>query len=162
MTTWRQEVAEATTPIEGVNGITAKISFNITVSGNDFSPVPSSGGVVSISRKVLVKGLKEVDARLVDGKNYTAEDFITELAYTKYLEARKPKASDPPIVNNGVAVSIDDMRPMDENYGIRPVEDTLEVAGTVWSIADVQAFGLMDDETTGEPVPAKLRFILRK
>lgn len=162
MSTWKQEIAEAVTPIEGVNAVTAHLIFEITLPGNDFSPVPNAGGTVRIFRTVQVKGLKEVDARLVDGKNYTAEDFITEIAYTKYLEARKPLPNDPPIINNGVSVSLENMRPINENYGIRPVEDKLSIAGEEWNICDVQAFGLMDDDTTGEPVPAKLRFVLRK
>lgn len=162
MATWKQEIADAVTPIEGVNGIKATLIFDITVQGNEFSPIPNEGGIVRLSRTVQVKGLKEVDARLVDGKNYTAEDFITEIAYTKYLEARKPLASDLPILNNGVIVSLADMRPMDENYGIRPVEDKLSIAGEEWAIADIQALGIMNDDTTGEPSPAKLRLVLRK
>lgn len=160
MPTWKQEVAEATTPIEGVNDVTATLEWNIAVIDDPFSPLPQAGGNVRISRTVQVKGLKEVDARLVDGRNYLAEDFITEISYTKYLSARTPKNDDPVIVNNGKIKSLDDMRPLSENYGIEPVSDTLTIAGKVWAIADIQAVGMMNDDG-GVPVPAKLRFTLR-
>ena len=160
MQTWKQEVAEETTPIEGVSDVTATLAWNIAVIDDPFSPLPQTGGNVRISRNVQVKGLKEVDARLVDGKNYLAEDFITEISYTKYLSARTPKNDDPVIVNNGKIKSLDDMRPLSENYGIEPVSDTLTIAGKVWAIADIQAVGMMDDDG-GVPVPAKLRFTLR-
>lgn len=162
MSNWKQELAEAVTPLEGVNDVKASLIFEITVQGDAFSPVPSPDGTVRIFRTVQVKGLKEVDARLVDGKNYTAEDFVTEISFLKYLEARKPLPNDPPIINNGVEVTLSDMRPMGENYGIRPVEDKLSIAGQEWNICEVMALGMMNDDTTGEPVPAKLRLILRK
>lgn len=159
--TWQQEVAEAKTPIEGYNDIKAELAWNIAVIDDPYSPLPQTGGTVRISRTVMVKGLKEVDARLVDGKNYMAEDFLTEISFLKYLEARMPSQSDPQIVNNGKIKSLDDMRPLKDNYGIRPIADTLTIAGKVWAIADVSALGIMNDESTGEPVPAKLRFTLR-
>ena len=161
MSTWKQEVAEATTPLDGVNAVRAELAWNIAVIDDPYSPLPQPGGTVRISRTTQIKGLKEVDARLVDGKNYMAEDFITEIAYTKYLAARLPDANDPPIVNNGKIKGLEDMRPLTENYGIRPISDTLTIAGKVWAIADIAAVGMMNDDTTGEPVPAKLRFTLR-
>ena len=161
MSTWKQEVAEALTPIEGVNDITAVLSWNIAVVDDPFSPLPQTGGTVRISRTVQVKGLKNVDARLVDGKNYMAEDFLTEISYIKYIVARMPDSNDPQIINNGKVKSLDDMRPLMENYGIRPIADTLTIGGKVWAIADIAGVGILNDETTQEPVPAKLRFTLR-
>ncbi len=161
MATWKQEVAEATTPIEGVNDVTATLAWNIAVIDDPFSPLPQTGGTVRISRTVQIKGLKNVDARLVDGKNYMAEDFVTEISYLKYLSARMPSQSDPQIINNGKVKTLDDMRPMTENYGIRPIADTLTIAGKVWAIADISGIGILNDESTQEPVPAKLRFTLR-
>lgn len=161
MSTWKQEVAEATTPIEGVNDVTATLAWNIAVIDDPFSPLPQTGGTVRISRTVQIKGLKNVDARLVDGKNYMAEDFITEISYLKYLSARIPSPDDPQIINNGKIKTLDDLRPLTDNYGIQPISDTLTIGGKVWAIADVSAVGMMNDDTTGEPVPAKLRFTLR-
>lgn len=161
MSTWRQEVAEAVTPLEGLNDVKAVLSWNIAVVDDPYSDFPISGGTVRISRTVQVKGLKEIDARLVDGKNFMAEDFLTEISFLAYEKARKPLASDPVIVNNGIVKTLEDMRPMTETYGISPVVDTLTIAGKEWRIADVAAFGIMNDDNTGEPVPAKLRFTLR-
>lgn len=154
-------MADALTPIEGYNDVRAVLSWNISVIDDPYSEFPITGGTVRISRTVQVKGLKEVDARLVDGKNFMAEDFLTEISFNNYLKAREPKTDDPVIVNNGIAKNLEDMRPMTEKYGISPVVDTLTVAGKVWRIADVAAFGIMNDDTTGEPVPSKLRFTLR-
>lgn len=161
MSTWKEEVAEATTPIEGVNDVTATLAWNIAVVDDPFSPLPQTGGTVRISRTVQIKGLKNVDARLVDGKNYMAEDFITEISYLKYLLARMHGANDPQIINNGKVKSLDDMRPLKDNYGIRPILDTLTIAGKVWAIADISGISILNDESTQEPVPAKLRFTLR-
>ena len=161
MSTWKQESADAGTPIEGVNAVKAVLSWNIAVIDDPYSEFPITGGTVRISRTVQVKGLKEVDARLVDGKNFMAEDFLTEISFNNYLKAREPKADDPIIVNNGIVKTLEEMRPMTENYGISAVVDTLTIAGKEWRIADVAAFGIMNDDTTGEPVPAKLRFTLR-
>ena len=161
MSTWRQDVADALTPIEGFNDVKAVLNFNIHVIDDPFSEFPLTGGIVRISRTVQVKGLKEVDARLVDGKNFMSEDFLTEISFNNYLNARKPLESDQPILNNGVLKTLEDMRPMTENYGISAVIDTLTVAGKEWRIADVAAFGIMNDDSTGEPVPSKLRFTLR-
>ena len=161
MSTWKQEAAEALTPIEGVNDVKAVLSWNIAVVDDPFSPLPQTGGTVRISRTVQVKGLKSVDARLVDGKNYMAEDFLTEISYLKYLFARMPGANDPQIINNGKTKSLEDMRPLTENYGIRPIADTLTIGGKVWAIADIDGIGIMNDESTQEPAPAKLRFTLR-
>lgn len=161
MSNWKQELAAELTPIAGVNDVAAVLTWNMDVLDDPFSPLPPAGGRVAISRTVQVKGLKEVDARLVDGKNYLAEDFITEIAFLKYLAAREPQSGDPEIVNNGKVKSLDDMRPLGENWGIRPVLDTLTIAGKVWAIADIQALGMMNDEATGVPAPAKLRLVLR-
>lgn len=161
MSTWKQEIADAVTPIEGVNAVKAVLSWNISVIDDPYSEFPITGGAVRISRTVQVKGLKEVDARLVDGKNFMAEDFLTEISFNNYQKAREKKQDDPVIVNNGIVKTLDDMRPMTENYGISPVVDTLTIAGKEWRIADIAAFGMMNDDTTGEPVPAKLRFTLR-
>lgn len=161
MSTWRQDVADALTPIDGFNAVKAVLNFNIHVIDDPFSEFPLTGGIVRISRTVQVKGLKEVDARLVDGKNFMSEDFLTEISFNNYLNARKPLESDQPILNNGVLKTLEDMRPMTENYGISAVIDTLTVAGKEWRIADVAAFGIMNDDSTGEPVPSKLRFTLR-
>lgn len=162
MKTWKQEIAEALTPLEGVNAVTATLVFNITVvSGDPFGPTAGSTGNVRISRTVKVKGVDSVDKRLIDGKNYTSSDFVTELAYTSYVQLRKTLAGDPPIVNNGVVKSLDDMRPMGENYGIAIGEDFLTVGSDQWVICDVIALGLMDDDN-GIASPAKLRLVLRK
>lgn len=161
MSTWKQDLAAELTPIEGLNDVRAELAWNIAVLDDPYSPLPPAGGSVRIVRTVQVKGAKEVDARLVDGKNYLAEDFITEIAFLKYLEARAPLPGDPEIVNNGVVKSLDDMRPLSENWGIRPISDTLTIAGKVWAIADVQALQMMNDEATGDPAPAKLRLVLR-
>lgn len=161
MSTWKQEVAEALTPIEGVNDVTAVLTWNIAVVDDPFSPLPQTGGTVRIFRTVQIKGLKNVDARLVDGKNYMAEDFLTEISYIKYIVARMLDSNDPQIINNGKVKSLDDMRPVTENYGIRPIADTLTIGGKVWAIADIAGIGILNDETTQEPVPAKLRFTLR-
>ena len=161
MSTWEQEIADALTPIEGYNDARAVLSWNIAVVDDPYSEFPITGGTVRISRTVQVKGLKEVDARLVDGKNFMAEDFLTEISFNNYLKARDPKLDDPIILNNGIVKTLEDMRPMTENYGIYPVVDTLTIAGKVWRIADIAAFGMMNDDNTGEPVPAKLRFTLR-
>ena len=161
MSTWKQEIADALTPIEGFNDVKAVLSWNISVVDDPYSEFPIIGGSVRISRTVQVKGLKEVDARLVDGKNFMAEDFLTEISFNNYLKAREPKLDDPIIVNNGIVKSLEEMRPITENYGISPVVDTLTIAGKEWRIADVTAFGIMNDDTTGEPVPSKLRFTLR-
>ena len=161
MSTWRQDLADALTPIEGFNDVRAVLSWNISVIEDPFSEFPLSGETVRIFRTVQVKGLKEVDARLVDGKNFMAEDFLTEISFNNYLNARKPLANDQPILNNGVLKTLEDMRPMTENYGISAVVDTLTVAGKEWRIADIAAFGIMNDDSTGEPVPSKLRFTLR-
>lgn len=161
MSTWKQEIADAVTPIEGVNAVKAVLSWNISVIDDPYSEFPITGGTVRISRSVQVKGLKEVDARLVDGKNFMAEDFLTEISFNNYLKAREPKLDDPIIINNGIAKNLEDMRPMTDNYGIFPVVDTLTIAGKEWRIADIAAFGIMNDDSTGEPVPSKLRFTLR-
>lgn len=161
MSNWKQDLAAELTPIEGVNDITATLTWNIAVLDDPYSPLPPAGGLVRISRTVQVKGLKEVDARLVDGKNYLAEDFITEIAFLKYLAAREPLASDPEIVNNGRVKTLDDMRPLADKWGIRPVTDTLSIGGKVWAIAGIQDLQTMNDEQTGIPAPAKLRLILR-
>ena len=95
MSNWKQELAAELTPIAGVNDVAAVLTWNIDVMDDPFSPLPPAGGRVAISRTVQVKGLKEVDARLVDGKNYLAEDFITEIAFLKYLAAREPQTGDP-------------------------------------------------------------------
>lgn len=161
MSTWRQEFADAVIPVEGFNAVKAVLSWNISVIDDPYSEFPITGGTVRISRTVQVKGLKEVDARLVDGKNFMAEDFLTEISFNNYLKAREPKTDDPVIVNNGIVKSLEDMRPMTDNYGISPVVDTLTIAGKEWRIADIAAFGMMNDDTTWDPVPSKLRFTLR-
>ena len=162
MSTWKQEVADEITPIEGVNDVKATLVWNIAIAGDAYSPLPDSGSIVQITRTVQVKGLREIAKNLIDGKNYIAGDFSTEIAYTKYLAARAPLASDPVIPGDGKSLTLSDVRPLAENYGIRPVEDTLSIGGTVWNICNVLAIGLMNDEVTGNPVPAKLRLILRK
>lgn len=161
MPTWKQEVAEATTPIEGVNDVAAEIAWDITVIGNEYSPIPNTTGIVRISRKVQVKGVTEINARLIDGKNYIANDHTTEISFLKYLEARKSLSDDPEIIHNGVLKTLDEMRPIQSNYGIRPVEDKIIIGGDVWNICNVIAIGIMNDES-GEATPAKLRFVLRK
>ena len=86
-------MADALTPIEGFNDIRAVLSWNISVIEDPFSEFPLSGETVRISRTVQVKGLKEVDARLVDGKNFMAEDFLTEISFNKvkkgYIKGEK-------------------------------------------------------------------------
>lgn len=157
MSTWRQEIAEAVTPIEGVNDVTAILTWNIVAEQNPYSPIPGESGTVRVSRTVKIKGVTEIDARLIDGKNFVAGDFVTEISYLRYLDARKPLRGDPTMVK-----TLDEIRPLSGDYGIKNGVDSLSVGGNEWKIRRVTAIGLMNDESTGEPVPAKLRFTLRK
>lgn len=164
MSTWRQEIANELTPIEGVNDISATIHWNISVRDDPDSPLPPSGGSVVISRGIAVKGVKAVSERLVDQKNYLSGDLLAEFAFLRYANARQARQDDPPIVNNGKQKTLGDMRPMNRSYGIEPGVDTLTVAGDAkpWTIVRVDAVGLMNDEQTGTPVPAKLQITLRR
>ena len=157
MSTWKQEIAEAVTPIEEVNDVTAILTWDIVTEQNPYSPIPSESGTVRISRTVKIKGVTEIDARLIDGKNFVAGDFVTEISYLKYLGARKTLSSDPVMTR-----SLDEIRPLSSDYGIKVGVDCLAVGGNEWKIRRVTAIGMLNDESTSEPVPAKLRFTLRK
>lgn len=161
MSTWKQEIAEAITPLEGVNDITGTLAWNITLVPDPYSPIPG-GDSVTISRAVPIKGAREVDARLIDGKNYIAGDNITELSYLRYLEARNPLATDPEIISGGKVKTLEDMRPMTRSFGLELGTDTLTIAGETWYICRADADGWQTDEDTGAAVPAKLRLTLRK
>ncbi len=164
MSTWKQEIANEITPLEGVNKVSASIQWNITVRDDPDSPLPPSGGEVTIERTLAVRGLKAVSERLVDQKNYLSGDFVTVLAFEPYRALRAPQTGDPEIVNNGRRKTLDEMRPMNRSYGFEPGVDTLTVAGDskAWTICRVDAIGLMDDDTTGLPAPAKLQLTLRR
>lgn len=159
---WKQEVAEAVTPIEDVNNASAILIWNISVGYDPDSPLPQSPeGIVNIRRSVSVKGAKEVNAALVDGKNFVAGDYQTEIAYLTYLKARKPQTSDPVIADNGIVHTLDEMRPLTSDYGFDLGIDTLQIGSDVWQIVRADAVDLMNDGT-GNPEPAKLRLTLRK
>lgn len=160
--TWKQELAEAITPLEGLDDVKATIIYNVTViSGDPFGPTAGSTGTVQISRTVQVKGVSAVDKRLVDGKNYTSSDFTTEISFLACLKMRQPKQSDPPILNNGVVKTLEEMRPMEENYGFALGQDLLQVGPDTWAICDVIADGLLNNDQ-GIATPAKLQLVLRK
>lgn len=161
--TWKQEVADAVTPIEGVNGVTATLSWNINVGYDPDSELPMpTDGIVRIQRVVMIKSPTSISTRLIDGKNYIAGDMVTELAYLKYIAARKLLHPDLlSIVQNNVAVSLDDVRPITENYGIDYGIDTLLFGNEEWYIVKVDPVGMMDNDN-GVPSPAKLVLTLRK
>ena len=150
MTTWKQEVAEATVPLEGVNAITASMVWNIqTETDRTSAVIPKTATPM---RGVLaVKSLREIDRRLIDGSNYLAGDMVTAAAYRTYADLWKTNES-----------SLENTRVLNRNWGIEPGTDYLEINSEKWKIVRVSGAGVMDDEESGKPEAAKLIFYLRK
>ncbi len=160
--TWKQEVADAITPIYGVNGVTATLSWNINIGydpDSDF-PMPDDG-IVRIQRTVSIKSPTSINTRLIDGKNYIAGDMVTEISFRKYLAIRSSKNNDPAIIQNNIATSLEDVRPITENYGFDLGIDTLLFSSDEWFIVKVDPEGILDSED-GTASPAKLVLTLRK
>lgn len=149
MATWKQEVAAETTPISGVNEITATLKWNIEIESDRGWIVPRT--TAEFSGSLAVKSLREIDRRLIDGINYVSGDMMTAVAYLNYLEIWQENSA-----------TLETSRPLTVNYGIAEGIDTLEINSESWKIVRVQAAGLMDDEDTGAAVPSKLIFHLRK
>lgn len=155
MSTWKQEVAAAVTPIDGVNAVSADLIWRIRTDTDPDSPVPSGATITEITAEIAVKAPAEVSARFVDGKNIIAGDHVTEIAYLTYLAARNADAENAEILASA--------RPLSGGaFGLAPGVDALDLAGTAWRIIAVAALGMMNDDVTGEAVPAKLRLTLRK
>lgn len=150
MSTWKQEVAAETVAIDGVNRLTAKIIWNLQVESDRGSAIiPRTE--TKISGSLAVKGPRAVDQRLIDGINCLSGDMVTTAAYLNYLELWKQYES-----------SLSASRPLGNHWGIKPGVDELKINSESWKIIRISAAGMMDDEESGEAVPSKLYFYLRK
>jgi hypothetical protein len=160
--TWKQEVADAITPIDGVNGATCVLSWNINIGYDPDSDLPMpDDGIFHIVRKAMVKSPVSINTRLIDGKNYIAGDMQTEIAWLKYLALREPAKTDPAIVQNNVPFTLEDVRPLNQDYGFDLGIDSVLFGSDEWYIVKIDPVGIMDNNQ-GSPSPAKLILTLRK
>lgn len=162
MATWQQEVSEATTALEEVNAVTVTLCWNISVQIDPDSTLPiPDDGVVKFPKTLIAGAPEQVNASLVDGKNFIAGDCVIELAWLTYLNARNPLDSDPDIISNGMLLMLDDVRPLGQDFGFDLGIDTLTVGADVWKIVNAVGTGWMNDEN-GYPQPASVILTLRK
>lgn len=162
MATWKQEVAEATTAIEGVNDATVTITWNISVQIDPDSTLPiPDDGVIKFPKTMIAAAPQQVNAALVDGKNFVAGDSVLKVAWLVYTAARKPLDSDPDIISNGMLLMLDDVRPLGRDFGFDLGIDTLTIGSDVWKIVNAAGDGWMNDEN-GVPQPSTLTLTLRK
>lgn len=147
MTTWRQEVAAETAAIEEVNAITAVMTWRVVT--DDRGSVEPATETEYVSN-LKVRTLKELDFRLIDGKNYQTGDCVSVTAFLNYQAAWQEHESE-----------LSEARPFEVNYGIEAGVDYLSIGGKIWVITRVLADGMMDDED-GTASPAKLTFYLRE
>lgn len=149
MSTWKQDIANETIPIDGVNDISAVLTWNIGPLEVD-SARPLESVSSSLSAPIKAASFSPIDRRLIDGKNYVSGDHVIQIAYLKYIAAR-----------NGVS-GLEQSRPLSNGYGLKIGIDTLSIGGNVWTICGLSADGFMNDEATGVPEPSKLKLTLRK
>lgn len=149
------------TPFQKISGklVKAKIFNNqasLTYVINDYIWQTGENIDIKIKRSVACYPPDQVDARLVDGKNYLAGDLIMRIPYTVVMESRKPQAGDPEIILNTVKKTLEEMRPYDPaTGGILVGVDTITFGGTVYKIGNVKGEQWMNNE------PADYYFTLR-
>lgn len=151
---WRQELAKELAGIPDLNRNTAVLIYNI----NSYDPFTGLGGdFIPIRRPLVCKAPEQVDARLVDGKNYLAGDLVAEITYVDLIASRDPLPGDPAISNNGMDKTLADMRPYDATTGGIDIGiDELQFGDISYTIVNVRAAQWLDD------LPAIYVLTLRK
>lgn len=86
MSTWKQETADAVIPIEGINNVSATITWRIITESDIFS-VDAKGKDDSVSASVSMRAPRTIDRRIIDGKNFLAGDCAAIISWTGYLAA---------------------------------------------------------------------------
>lgn len=155
MANWKQELQEQICGIPDLNANTATMTIEIDTL-NDFFGGESE--VVTITRDLKIQDPRQVNARLVDGVNYIAGDFICNAAFLFLKDAMRTKSGDQVITINGVTKTLEQVRPFtaSNNWGIDLGDDTLTIGGDVWSIVGVTGLNWLDNE------PSIIEFKLRK
>lgn len=156
MANWQQKVAKATIGIKGVDRNTATLTMKFDTLDDFFGDAPARQ--VQITRELIVSAPNPVNVRLVDGKNYTAGDWLCEVAYLNLQAAIVDKPGDPQITINGVVKTISELRPFiaSANWGIDIGDDTLTIGGDEFTIGSINALDWLNNE------PATLQLVLRK
>lgn len=132
---WKQELAQAQV-IDDLNANSAELVFDIWYQDRYDTSDPLD---VELIRPIRVKAPEQVDARLVDQKNYLAGDLILRIDFQTMMEARKPLPSDPPLSNNGIGKTLDDFRPYNPTTGgISVGEDRVKFGGVDYVVAQIE------------------------
>lgn len=141
-------MAAETAAIDEVNAITGAMIWRV-VSDDRGSTTAATEAEYSADLKI--RTLRELDFRLIDGKNFLIGDCMTVTAFLNYREAWLKNETE-----------LAEARPFDKNFGIEPGVDCLEIGGKRWVITRIQQSGLMDDPEDENVYPAKLTFYLRE
>lgn len=146
---WRQEVAAATVAIAGLNNNAATLKIVLASDAGFYYGEASAGPVVE--RDLVTKFPAPVRERLIDDENYVAGDRTVVVDYAQMRAAFTVKADDPVPDWTG-------SRPFDEahHWGLVPGRDRFAIGKAQWTIARVEAFGMLRN------APAKFRLVLRK
>lgn len=155
MSNWKQELKAELIGIPDLNYNEVVISFHVDTY-DPFSATGSSVTSQKIQRTVVIGSPKQVDARMIDGKNYVSGDLIMPVAFLVMVDAMKPLSSDPVITIGGHAKTLTDLRPYSpDTCGIIIGKDTVTLGGREYKIANIAPAGWLDGEPSSYTITAR-------